>query len=56
MGSTAMFIRNFNWRMLLMRIVVNMLALLFTVLVTPKVSFLSRSLLARPCCWRLPQR
>ena len=37
---------SFNWRMMLMRILVNMLALSFTALVVPQIYFVSRSLLA----------
>jgi putative membrane protein len=44
LNHTAVLLKNFNWRMLLMRLVVNMLALLFTVLVTPKVFFVDRGL------------
>lgn len=44
MNHKAQLLKNFNWRMLLMRLVVNMLALLFTVLVTPRVYFVDRGL------------
>jgi putative membrane protein len=44
LNHTAVLLKNFNWRMLLMRLVVNMVALLFTVLVTPKVFFVDRGL------------
>lgn len=44
MRDKTLFLKNFNWRMLLMRISVNMLALLVTVLVVPKVYFVDRSL------------
>ena len=38
--------KSFNWRMLLMRVLVNMLALAFTALVVPKIFFVDQSLLA----------
>jgi putative membrane protein len=41
---TVLFLRNFNWRMLLMRIVVNMLALLLTLLLVPQVYLLHRTI------------
>jgi putative membrane protein len=44
MKRTTLFLKNFNWRMLLIRIVVNMLALLVTLLLVPKVYLLDRSL------------
>lgn len=44
MNETAVLFRNFNWRMLLMRLLVNMLTLLITVLVIPKIYFVDRSL------------
>lgn len=40
----AMWRRQFNWRMLLMRVVVNALALLITVALTPRIYFINRSL------------
>lgn len=46
MRDKALLIKNFNWRMLLMRILVNMLALLVTVLIVPNVYFVDRSLSA----------
>jgi putative membrane protein len=42
--ETGGFLRNFNWRMLLMRILVTMLALLFTALVVPEIMFISPNL------------
>ncbi len=44
MRDKTLFVNNFNWRMLLMRVLVNMLALLMTVLIVPKVYFVDRSL------------
>lgn len=44
MRDKTLFVNNFNWRMLLMRVLVNMLALLVTVLVVPNVYFVNRSL------------
>lgn len=44
MNHTTLLLKNFNWRMLLMRLAVNMLALLITLLVTPKVFFVDRGL------------
>jgi putative membrane protein len=44
MNETAVLLKNFNWRMLLMRLLVNMLTLLITVLVIPEVYFVDRSL------------
>lgn len=38
--------KSFNWRMLLMRVLVNMLALAFTALVVPKIFFVEQSLLS----------
>jgi putative membrane protein len=38
------FIKQFNWRFLLVRIVVNALALAFTAAVTPKIYFVDRSI------------
>lgn len=45
MNAKLLFRNYFNWRMLLIRILVNMLALLFTVAITPNIEFLSPSLL-----------
>jgi putative membrane protein len=46
MKRTTLFIKNFNWRMLLMRIVVNMLAVLLTLLLVPRINLVTRSMLA----------
>jgi len=46
MQRIAMWRRQFNWRMLLMRIVVNALALLITAGLVPNIYFENRSLLA----------
>jgi putative membrane protein len=45
MDRTKLFLKNFNIRMLLMRIVLNMLALLFTVLIIPNIYFVDRRFL-----------
>jgi putative membrane protein len=46
MNAKTRLRQSFNWRMLLMRVVVNMLALAFTALVVPKIFFVEQSLLA----------
>jgi putative membrane protein len=46
MNAKTRLRQSFNWRMLLMRVVVNMLALAFTALVVPKIFFVNNSLLA----------
>lgn len=46
MNQRLHFKHSFNWRMLLMRVLVNMLALFVTALVVPQIYFVSRSLLA----------
>ena len=46
MDATTRLKRNFNWRMLLMRILVNMAALAVTALIVPKIYFVNRSLIA----------
>lgn len=38
MKRTTLLAKNFNWRMLLVRIVVNMLALLITLLFVPHIT------------------
>jgi putative membrane protein len=38
------FVRNFNWRILLLRILINAVALLFTAALVPKIYFVERSL------------
>lgn len=44
MHQFANWRRQFNWRMLLLRVVVNALALLITVALTPRIYFINRSL------------
>lgn len=44
MERTRLFARNFNWRMLLMRVVVNMLALLVILLFVPHINLVTRSI------------
>jgi len=44
MQPLAMWRRQFNWRMLLLRVIVNALALLITVALTPHIYFINRSL------------
>ncbi len=46
MNAKTSLRQSFNWRMLLMRVLVNMLALAFTALVVPKIFFVDNSLLA----------
>lgn len=46
MNRKSLFVRNYNWRILLMRVVVNMLALLITLLIVPQINLVTRSILA----------
>ncbi len=46
MDATSRLKKSFNWRMLLMRILVNMVALAVTALVVPKIYFVNNSVLA----------
>jgi putative membrane protein len=46
MNISLRFKRSFNWRMLLIRVLVNMLALFITALVVPNIYFVNRNLLA----------
>ena len=46
MQRIAMWRRQFNWRMLLMRMVVNALALLITAALVPDIYFVNRTFLA----------
>jgi putative membrane protein len=45
MTRTRLLARNYNWRMLLIRLVVNMLALLFTAFIVPNIAFIDRRLI-----------
>jgi len=44
MKRTTLLVKNFNWRMLLLRIVVNMLAVLVTLLLVPHINLATRSM------------
>lgn len=46
MNAKTRLRQSFNWRMLLVRILVNMAALAITALIVPKIYFVNRSLLA----------